>query len=434
MIFGKHKLVSLQSSIALALGAGVLLLIRADRAAFGQLPLQLDLATALLGAALVLGLVAANAITLQISYHTKTTLSDTLLLLSAVQFRPELCLLVVMLSQLLALVAHKRSRGLYWSDIVADSCRLGLLGFVASASYALLAPWAWELAYYGVPALLLLLGDCLTMPLVIGPLTGMRPREIIRLTFRDCLQIDGSQYLIAVPVAALAQHSPQLLPLLILPLAIVYRVLRSRYHLQDGTRALLEQIADLVDLRDPYTGGHSRRVAEYTARMLEQLNLSGHDADLITTAARIHDIGKVGIPDAILNKPGRLTDEERLNMERHPVLGANLLARYPDFARGVAIVRHHHERIDGAGYPDGLRGTTIPFGARVIAVADTWDALTSDRPYRAGMDATRAAAILRAGRGTQWAPELVDALLAALGHERAPEPRAEALASAPRPH
>ena len=132
--------------------------------------------------------------------------------------------------------------------------------------------------------------------------------------------------------------------------------------------------------------------------------------------ARIHDIGKIGIPGSVLNNPGRLTDAERHVMEKHPVLGADLLLRYQDFARGVAIVRHHHERIDGNGYPSRLAGHDIPFGARVIAVADTWDALTSDRPYRRGIPPERAAAILCAGRGTQWSAELVDALLIALGY------------------
>jgi putative nucleotidyltransferase with HDIG domain len=167
-------------------------------------------------------------------------------------------------------------------------------------------------------------------------------------------------------------------------------------------------------LRDPYTGGHSRRVTELVLRILHELNITGPEVNLIRSAARVHDIGKIGIPDHILNKPGLLTPEEKQCMDSHPDRGAELLKRYKDFARGVEIVRHHHERWDGRGYPARLKGLDIPFGARVIAVADSFDAMTSDRPYRAGMTVGRAAQILHDGRGEQWEPAIVDALLSYL--------------------
>jgi HD-GYP domain-containing protein (c-di-GMP phosphodiesterase class II) len=176
------------------------------------------------------------------------------------------------------------------------------------------------------------------------------------------------------------------------------------------------------DLRDPYTGGHSRRVTAYCAQLLAALGMHGPEVELVLAAARVHDIGKIGIPDAILNKPGKLTDAERAEMERHPVLGADLLARQGGVGRGVQIVRHHHEAWDGSGYPAGLAGLDIPFGARVIAVADSYDAMTSDRPYRAGMPQAKAESILRAGRGQQWDPTLVDAFLHALGEQEGLRP------------
>ena len=401
-----------QPTIALVLTSTVALLIWQLRGDLARS--TVDLLGATIAVGLTIGLIAANAITIQISYHTKTSLSDSVLLLISVLLAPSGALLVALAASLISFTLHKRQRGLYWSDIATETSRFGLICFVASAAHQLLAPIAWDVVALGIPAALLLVGDALTLPLAVGPMSDSRPWQIMRTTFRDILLVDGVQYLCAIPIALIALIAPHTLPLLVVPLALMYRVFRGRYHLQNTTRQLLEQMADIVDLRDPYTGGHSRRVAEYTCQILRQINLSGHDADLIATAARIHDIGKIGIPDAVLNKPGRLTDEERLTMEQHPVLGANLLLRYPDFTRGVAIVRHHHERLDGKGYPDGLIGQDIPFGARVIAVADTWDALTSDRPYRQGMTVERAAAILIEGRGTQWSPDLVDALLRAL--------------------
>jgi putative nucleotidyltransferase with HDIG domain len=192
---------------------------------------------------------------------------------------------------------------------------------------------------------------------------------------------------------------------------LVQQAFKSGREMSDGTRQMLESLADTVDLRDMYTGGHSRRVTELCAGILRELPMEGPDADLILTAARLHDIGKIGVPDAVLHKTGPLTAEERAVMETHAARGAELLQRYANFARGVAVVRHHHERWDGQGYPDRLSGTEIPLGARVVAVADSFDAMTSDRPYRTGMPAQQALDILRAGRGRQWDGAVVDAFL-----------------------
>ena len=205
---------------------------------------------------------------------------------------------------------------------------------------------------------------------------------------------------------------------------LVYLAFRSATEMHASTRFILESMADTVDLRDPYTGGHSRRVAEQVAAVLRTVQVIGPEVDLILSAARIHDIGKIGVPDYILNKTGRLTADERAVMETHADRGAELLMRYPDFARGAAIVRHHHEHWDGNGYPHHLKGTAIPFGARVIAVVDAYDAMTTERPYRKAMSVDRAVAILRQGRGSQWDPQIVDAFLRTIGEqlERPPVP------------
>lgn len=152
-------------------------------------------------------------------------------------------------------------------------------------------------------------------------------------------------------------------------------------------------------------------MTEHVDAILHTLGIRGAEAAMIVSAARVHDIGKIGVPDSILKKPTQLTDEERAVIQDHPVVGADLLARHQDFAPGIAIVRHHHEAWNGSGYPDGLRGRDIPFGARVIAVGDSYDAMTTDRPYRAGMSQREAVAILEKGRGVQWDPNIVDAFI-----------------------
>jgi putative nucleotidyltransferase with HDIG domain len=251
----------------------------------------------------------------------------------------------------------------------------------------------------------------ITSPLLYYPLTYEHPMHIVRVMVKEGGLIEASQLLIALLGVIAAAQELWSLALLLLPSSLVYYSFKKARELDDGTRKTLEAMADAVDLRDPYTGGHSRRVTEYVDGILRSIGKEGPEVDLVLWAARVHDIGKIAIPDGILNKAGPLTDEERAEMESHPDRGAEFLSKYPQFDRGVEIVRHHHERWDGAGYPHRLRETTIPFGARVIAVADSFDAMTSDRPYRRGIPPARACAVLREGRGSQWDGLIVDAFI-----------------------
>jgi putative nucleotidyltransferase with HDIG domain len=174
--------------------------------------------------------------------------------------------------------------------------------------------------------------------------------------------------------------------------------------------AALRDLARLLEARDSYTHGHSRRVARHALRMAQALRVPAPEAERIWGAATVHDLGKLYTPREILNKPGRLTDEEFEVIKRHPVDGAAMLLDLGD-PELVAIVRHHHERLDGRGYPDGLAGAAIPLGARIIAVADTFDALTSTRSYRAAASHKRALDILRKEAGTQLDAAAVAAFL-----------------------
>jgi hypothetical protein len=173
---------------------------------------------------------------------------------------------------------------------------------------------------------------------------------------------------------------------------------------------LLERLSGALEARDSYTHGHSRRVTRHSFRIARQLGLSDEEAARIRTAAAVHDVGKIETPRDVLNKPGRLTDEEFAVVKRHPVDGAKMVAAIGDDEL-TSIVLHHHERLDGGGYPAGLVGGQIPLGARVIAVADTFDALTSNRPYRPGCRHKKALDILRKESGTQLDPDVVAAFL-----------------------
>jgi putative nucleotidyltransferase with HDIG domain len=171
-------------------------------------------------------------------------------------------------------------------------------------------------------------------------------------------------------------------------------------------------LAQAVELRDNYTGNHTARVTTYSLLLAKELDLSEDQINLIRIGTPLHDIGKIGIKDEILNKPGRLTPEEFKIMQSHTVKGAAILETIPDLVPVIPIVRSHHERWDGRGYPDGLAGEAIPNLARIVAVADAFDAMTSDRPYRKGMPADVAFAEVRKQSGLQFDPKCAEAFLA----------------------
>ncbi|WP_170289443.1 HD-GYP domain-containing protein [Metabacillus lacus] len=170
-------------------------------------------------------------------------------------------------------------------------------------------------------------------------------------------------------------------------------------------------LAFTLDAKDPYTAGHSVRVAEYSALIAKCAAMPEDQIEQLKNSALLHDIGKIGIKDSILLKEGRLTEEEFNEIKKHPVIGAQILAQSGDsetIAPLIPGVKYHHERYDGQGYPEGLSGERIPVFGRIMAVADAFDAMTSDRPYRRGMNAAKALSILADGRGKQWDPYFAD--------------------------
>lgn len=167
-------------------------------------------------------------------------------------------------------------------------------------------------------------------------------------------------------------------------------------------------LAQAVELRDVYTGGHTQRVTLLALLLAEKAGLSDKEIELIRTGTPLHDIGKIGIDDAILRKPGRLTPEETEIMKQHTTKGAAIISLVPNLHEVVPIVRSHHEKWDGKGYPDGLKENNIPLIARVVAVADAFDAMTSDRPYRKGLGISEAIEEIHRGSGSQFDPKLAE--------------------------
>ncbi len=173
----------------------------------------------------------------------------------------------------------------------------------------------------------------------------------------------------------------------------------------------IRAIVEAIDAKDPYTKGHSARVVEYALLIGEGMDLNKDYLKDLELSAVLHDVGKIGIPDRILSKPGLLTSDEFAYMKRHPELGAEIVEPIKKLKKLVPDILHHHEKFDGSGYPVGLKGNKIPLGARIIAIADSFDAMTSDRPYRPRRDTSIAIAEIKKNRRTQFDPEIADVFI-----------------------
>jgi len=170
-------------------------------------------------------------------------------------------------------------------------------------------------------------------------------------------------------------------------------------------------LAYALEAKDKYTSGHSQRVADIAVAIAKEMGLSQEIIDRVKLAGLLHDIGKIGVMESVLNKPGSLTGEEFQHIQKHPETGEHILAPVADDEEFLRLVRSHHERYNGSGYPDGLKDTQIELGAKILAIADAYEAMTSERPYRKAMSDKAASAEIERGKETQFDPEVADAFL-----------------------
>jgi HD-GYP domain-containing protein (c-di-GMP phosphodiesterase class II) len=258
---------------------------------------------------------------------------------------------------------------------------------------------------------------------------GIRPKVQVRAMFW-VYSIDAGLAPVGLAIAFATESSPYgvvlALPLVGL-LSIFARERRVRIdhelELRDAYRGTAFLLGDVVEADDEYTGVHSRDVVELTLKVVEQLDLSTRERRDAEFVALLHDVGKVRVPKSIINKPGPLTAEERAVMEQHTVEGERLLLRVGGLLGEIGrVVRSCHERYDGNGYPDGIAGDEIPLIARIVACCDAFNAMTTDRSYRKAMPLDEAVAELRRSSGTQFDPQVVDALIASLDGASEPAP------------
>jgi putative nucleotidyltransferase with HDIG domain len=387
-------------------------------AAFGPRP---DAREDLVLVAILLGLATVAQIwPVHLSLKVKLTVDDTPLFAAALLLGPFVSILVAAVSGLVGL--HLRNARMPWYNRAFTAAVSALATGAAAAAYVALADSGRPMLSQPLPIIAAGAARYLiqTALVDIAVALQMKRRPFTAwwtLHRRDLAQMTGL-YLLGAIAAASAEGQPLALVLFAVPMVAMLLTLRDSARVREQTRAAILELADLIDLRDPYTHGHSQRVAALAERLARRLKLQYSQVELIRDAARVHDIGKIGTNDLVLLKAGPLDANEQVEMRRHVEIGHRLLRRLPEFWEGAELVLSHHERHDGKGYPRGLQGDELPLEVSVISVADTYDAMTSDRPYRKGMAWEQVRAELLRCRGTQWRELAVDAFIAMIEDER----------------
>jgi putative nucleotidyltransferase with HDIG domain len=382
--------------------------------AFVLRPLGADLAVA--GVLLVLATVAQLR-PVHLTQKTKVTVEDAATFAAALLLDPTLAMLVAGGSATLAGLRGQMSwynRAFNVSAVIIDTG-------AAAIAFTLLAggagPSMSTLPAIAVAAVLKFAVNSTVVDVAVA--LQLRRKPLAKWWARhrrDAAQL-LSLYLIGAIGAAAASDSPLTLALCVAPSALVLLALRNTARIAAGTKQAARALATLIEQRDQYTYGHSQRVADYAERLARAMRMDAVQIELIREAAFLHDIGKIATPDAVLLKPTGLDACEREVMHAHAEHGYALLDKLPAFWEGAEFVRSHHERVDGTGYPRGLRGWELPLEVSVIAVADSYDAMTTDRVYRKALPWTAVRAELLRERGHQWHASVVDAFLAMIEAE-----------------
>ena len=360
-------------------------------------------------------MVVATLFPLHFDYKTRVVLDTSIIFAAVLLFDPAIAMLAVGAG---ALMGHLLRRKID-QELIFNTLQVMLQAGVASQ----LLHWSgWTIdigamQHSGRIALLLVAGTIYLLntglvAVIIGLQTGLNPARLWAqsVTRHDTIE-QVSQFVLGLIAVYQIQHAPWSLPLLAFPILVIYYSLQRLTDLRRDTIEAVESLADLVDMRDPYTSNHARRVAAFAREIATDLGLEYDQIALIERAGRVHDLGKLIIDRSLLAKPGRLSDSDWQEFEQHSIMGAQMLAKFPEFADGIELVRWHHERLDGQGYPDRLQGEEIPLGARILAVADAFDAMASARPYRPALPQEVVLGELERGRGSQWDTLVVDSLL-----------------------
>ena len=387
--------------------------------ALGTLVLRPEAGDVGVAAVLLLLATIAQLRPVHLTQKTKVTVEDAATFAAALLLDPALAMLVAGASTAIASLRGRQS----WYNRAFNTSAVVLDTGAAAVAFTVLAGGAGpSLATLPAIAAAAILKFGLNSTVVdVAVALQLRRRPLAKWWARhrrDTAQL-LSLYVIGAIGAVAATDSPLTLALFVAPSALVLLALRNIARIEAGTKQAAHALARLIEQRDRYTYGHSQRVADYAERLARAMRMDQVQVDLIREAAFLHDIGKITTPDGVLLKPGALDACEQEVMHAHAEQGYALLEKLPAFWEGADFVRSHHERVDGTGYPRGLRGWEVPLEVSVIAVADSYDAMTTDRVYRKALPWPVVRAELLRERDRQWHAAVVDAFLAMIDGERA---------------
>lgn len=350
--------------------------------------------------------------------NTEITVSCAFKTAAAIVFGPWVTVLMTLLGTLLAELVMREE----WCKTAFNVSEMVITSFSLGVGYRLLYDgrlWPFvslqNVGAVGVVVLIYLLVNIGLVTALMSLLSGVGFSHIYRANFQSSIWNN----LTIIPVGALLAHlwlyQPWSVLSLVLPIIVVRKSFQFIGEFQEQTHQTLIRMADAIDQRDSSTYQHSQRVAAIARDIAEEMGLNEDEAEIIFMAGRLHDLGKIGMSNNLLYKPGRFTSEERAEFCRHPAIGAELLENFRLFEEGKELVLHHHERWDGQGYPAGIAEEEIPLGSRIISVADAFDAMISWRPYRSPFSVEQAIQELLENRGTQFDPQVVDAFVRMMG-------------------
>ena len=386
--------------------------------ALGTLVLRPEAGDVGVAAVLLLLATIAQLRPVHLTQKTKVTVEDAATFAAALLLDPALAMLVAGASTAIASLRGRQS----WYNRAFNTSAVVMDTGAAAVAFTVLAGGAGpSLATLPAIAAAAILKFGLNSTVVdVAVALQLRRRPLAKWWARhrrDTAQL-LSLYVIGAIGAVAATDSPLTLALFVAPSALVLLALRNIARIEAGTKQAAHALARLIEQRDRYTYGHSQRVADYAERLARAMRMDQVQIDLIREAAFLHDIGKITTPDGVLLKPGALDACEQEVMHAHAEQGYTLLEKLPAFWEGADFVRSHHERVDGTGYPRGLRGWEVPLEVSVIAVADSYDAMTTDRVYRKALPWPVVRAELLRERDRQWHAAVVDAFLAMIDGER----------------
>ena len=337
-------------------------------------------------------------------------------------YGPALAMLIIAISAIISELLDKKTS---WYKIIFNASQYALSVGIAGLTYQYVGGVVGFQNFfkYFFPAAICAFVYCLInlilVTMVISLDQGDRIKDVWRINFKGILPT----YLSEAPIGflmAIVYVDVGIIGILLffLPLFLARRSFELYTKMRKVYLDTIRALAAAIDAKDPYTKGHSERVAETSVALAQELNLSDQDIENIEYTALLHDIGKIGIEDSILGKKGSLTSQEFDKIKEHTIMGANIIEPVDFLKNSYWAIYHHHEKYNGKGYPDGIKSEDIPILARIIAVADAYDAMGSDRPYRKKLNKDKILKELKDQSGKQFDPEVVKALISVLDRER----------------